>query len=187
MMFCILHYIYATRGSFFFIISLWNNEDVKARPRGTVEIEFLEHHCCCHVDTHSIATLCCPASQGDAAPAPLLGPGSSMPAQRQLLAPGNVIPASEGGKILKQTQAKERQEEIRPFWGSPWEPVGFWIFQRFFSFFSSWLCYYNVLRCTGPVLSTESEIFFSWSLCSALIQPENPQMSKSVGTSHGFL
>lgn len=93
---------------FYFFISPWNNEDVKASPRGAVEIEFLEHQCCCHVDTHSIATLCCPASQGDAAPAPLLGPGSSVPVQWQLLAPGNVIPSIPGwGGNIEANPSKE--------------------------------------------------------------------------------
>lgn len=88
---------------FYFFISPWNNEDVKASPKGTMEMEFLEHQCCCHVDTHSIATLCCPASQGDAAPAPLL----ALAVQCQLLAPGNVIPSIPGGKNIETNPSKE--------------------------------------------------------------------------------
>jgi len=50
---------------FYLFILLWNNEDVKARPRGTVEIEFLELHHCCHGGHALNSTLCRFASQGD--------------------------------------------------------------------------------------------------------------------------
>lgn len=72
-----------------------------------------------------------------------------------------------------------------------WRTCRFLDLPEFFVFFLFFLIVllkcYKVPRWTGPTPSTESKIFFSWSLCSALIQPKNPQMSKSVGTSHGFL
>lgn len=129
---------------------------------------------CCHVDTHSIATLCCPASQGDAAPAP-----RSWKCNIQ------------GEKYWNKPKQRRDRKRYLHFELLLDEPVGFWIFQRFFSFFFFPLIVllrcYNILRWTGPRPSAESKIFLSRCLCSALIQPENPQMSKSVGTSHGFL
>lgn len=130
----------------YFFISPWNNEDVKASLGGTVEMEFLEHQCCCHVDTHSIATLCCPASQGDAAPAPLLSPGSSVPAQWQLLAPGNVIPSIPGGKNIEANPSKEgtrRDISISRF---------FLRISRFLDFPEAFLFFFFLLNCVVKVL-----------------------------------
>lgn len=91
----------------YLFVSLGNNEDVKARPKGMVEIEFLELHRCCHGGQALNSTLCCSASRGDSNPSSAAGPWQFTALTMEALGfCGAKFPGSREGKILEQTPAE---------------------------------------------------------------------------------
>lgn len=137
MVFCVLHCIYSTHGFllFYFSMEQWR---CQGKPQGCSGNRILGAPVllpCGHTLNSNSVLPCKPRG---CSPSPTAG--SWQFSASTMAAPCSWKCNSQhpgvGGEILKQTQAKKGQEGISPFRGSPWEPVCFWTFQRFF-FFSS--------------------------------------------------